>query len=582
MEDLENSFYANSSSNSSDCKYHARATLYRQIAGGFVFIVIWPLIVMDFARFPIGRTAAALLGAVLMVVFNVINQPQVFRTLGESDNLQTIFLLVGMMIISYYFDREGVLTIISVKMFGKSLSLRKILWKVCLLSAVLSAFITNDAACLLIAPLVLNMYAKKSTGNIAKELLPLSLGIATSANIGGAATVFGNPQNVLIAAKSDNVTLSHFLIAELPTAILALLINIGLLHLIFCRVVFHNDDAPTADDQEQLVIDSESQSPAPSIRESRSQRYGQFDRSRNPSETSLIATERENRYASFQTKNTDGTVPIPTYMAGVAQHRQQSIMVTSTRVADIGPAETLTISVNNVTPVWKRSTPEKLFIVWLFLISAVVLITLAINVPSLKKRGVSFNLGLMPIAAAVFTMLVDSILNRKYQHDSMAKIDWPVILMFMGLFVWIEGFKTTCIPNIIFNALKKQMNLTKPLGVIVFTIFIVIGSNIFSNVPLVIIIVDHLDEFCGDGKCQNEVVGPLLLAWVSTIAGNLTLIGSIANLIVAEKAKKSDAKYNLSFLRYLPYGLISTAVITIITVPCVYGLACLASKIISQ
>ena len=577
---MENSFYANSS----DCEYDDRATLYRKIAGSFVFIIIWPLIVMDFARFPIGRTAAALLGAVLMVVFNIINQPQVFRTLGESDNLQTLFLLVGMMILSYYFDREGILTIISVKMFGKSLSLRKILWRVCLLSAVLSAFITNDAACLLIAPLVLNMYAKQSTGNIAKELLPLSLGIATSANIGGAATVFGNPQNVLIAAKA-NVTLPHFLIAELPTAILALLINIGLLYLIFCRVIFRqakgNDDAAT-DDHEQLVIDSESQSPAPSIRESRTQRYSQFDRSRNPSETSLIATERENRYASFHTRNTE-TMPIPTYRPGVIQHPQRSIMVTSTRIADIGADEALTVSVNNVIPVWKRSIPEKLFIVWLFLISAVVLVTLAINVPSLKKKGVYFNLGLMPIAAAVFTMLVDSILNRKYQHDSMAKIDWPVILMFIGLFVWIEGFKTTCIPSIIFNALKKQMNLTKPLGVIVFTIFIVIGSNIFSNVPLVIIIVDHLREFCGDDLCsESNKVGPLLLAWVSTIAGNLTLIGSIANLIVAEKAKKSDAKYDFSFLRYLPYGLISTAVITITTVPFVYGLAYLASIIIKS
>ena len=59
------------------------------------------------------------------------------------------------------------------------------------------------------------------------------------------------------------------------------------------------------------------------------------------------------------------------------------------------------------------------------------------------------------------------------------------------------------------------------------------------------------------------------MAWVSTIAGNLTLIGSVANLIVAEKAK-SCADYNLTFLEYLKFGLPSTIVVLFTGLPVVY------------
>jgi len=59
---------------------------------------------------------------------------------------------------------------------------------------------------------------------------------------------------------------------------------------------------------------------------------------------------------------------------------------------------------------------------------------------------------------------------------------------------------------------------------------------VFSNFPLVILIVDQLDTLCGDNFENYHLLGGSLLAWVSTIAGNLTLFGSICNLIVAEES----------------------------------------------
>jgi Na+/H+ antiporter NhaD/arsenite permease-like protein len=60
----------------------------------------------------------------------------------------------------------------------------------------------------------------------------------------------------------------------------------------------------------------------------------------------------------------------------------------------------------------------------------------------------------------------------------------------------------------------------------------------------------------------------LILAWVSTVAGNLTLVGSAANIIVCEKARSEPKiSYNLTFWGHLKYGFFSTLVIIIVGLP---------------
>ena len=146
--------------------------------------------------------------------------------------------------------------------------------------------------------------------------------------------------------------------------------------------------------------------------------------------------------------------------------------------------------------------------------------------------------------------------------------------MFMGLFTWLGGFANTCIPEILVDSLAPYMNLRTVGGVLLFTVLVAVGSNIFSNVPLTILIVDRIDELCGESSCNGPLPG-LLLAWVATIAGNFTLIGSITNLIVAEKAR-SVAGYNLTFLRYIRFGIVSTLVVMFGCLPIVYFLGTVA------
>ena len=219
-------------------------------------------------------------------------------------------------------------------------------------------------------------------------------------------------------------------------------------------------------------------------------------------------------------------------------------------------------------PLKDRTLREKLFAAWLGFVTILVVVLLAIPPPPVLP--IQFNLGLVPVGAAVITMLMDTILNKKYAYDAMLKIDWTVILMFMGLFVWLGGFQNTCFPEMAFNKMAIFMNIEEFGGTLLFTLFVIIGSNIFSNVPLVILIAYKIQRLCGENECDGPL-GGLLLAWVSTVAGNFTLIGSVANLIVAEKAR-SSIDFRLTFWNYIIFGMVSTTIVLFGMLPIVYFL----------
>ena len=210
-------------------------TIYRKVLGVIIFVIVWPFIVLDMKWFPLGRPAAALVGATLMVVFVVVPQDQVYHVVGSQENIQTLFLLLGMMIMSYYYNREGLLKVVALWIFGQGKPFYRILWKVCVITAIFSAIITNDATCLVLTPLILSEHIKQERHS--KEIPPLLLGIATSANIGSAATFFGNPQNAYIAANA-NISLVVFFATSMPAAVIGLALSVGLLHLIYFRAMF--------------------------------------------------------------------------------------------------------------------------------------------------------------------------------------------------------------------------------------------------------------------------------------------------------------------------------------------------------
>ena len=540
--------------------------LYVQIFGTLIFFLAWPLVVLDTKYFPLGRPAAALVGAAFMVIFNIISQDEIYEIEGKMGNLQALFLLVGMMTMSYYFDREGLLRMVALYIFGEGKPMKAVLWRVCLLAGVMAAFITNDATALVLSPLLFKEFIRQ--GRPKRELLPLALGIATSANIGSSSTIFGNPQNAFISSAAG-IPLIDFFTALLPAAILGLAISIGMLHLIFIRELFgiwvkKGDDEEEATDNVEM---DKVAAPSTSIPEERHTMAMEMDPSADPYLSSQIAEERER----MQQTNPRLTPSGSRHSLRVAKSRSGYSLHSDEKTEGQANGDVQTEDdepVNRIKPFKERTWKELIFAGWLCFIMLFVVVLLTIPPPPTVKS--KFNLGLIPLGASILTMLVDSIINRKYAFDAMARVDWTVVLMFMGLFAWIGGFQNTCIPKRIFDGLAEYMNLHTFGGVILFTVFVIVGANIFSNVPLTILIIDRLPDLCGDEKCTGPL-GGLILSWVATISGNTSLIGSICNLIVAEKAR-STLNYQLTFLRYARFGLASALLVIYCGLPFVYFL----------
>ena len=631
--------------------------LYRQIVGTIFFVAIWPVIVFDFNKyFPISRPAAALVGGTLMVIFYVLDQSEVYKIIGgvEDDrgNLRTLFLLMGMMFLSFYFDREGLLPYVALKIYGRNGSpFKSVLWKVCVVSGFLSALITNDAACVIITPLLLEEHFRQKRDK--KELYFLCLAIATSANIGSAATFFGNPQNAFIASAS-NVNLLQFLISLLPASIIGLLINITLLYLYYlihlkysCRISskcclkdverteMESEDAPNDETNSEIddsghggdivvAQDDDQHQPRslPTIRETTAlERNPPNDENRN----SIIALERDALFASMsmisdtwsrrtsrprrthpinqmphEVDATELTRSLPNLSARPQQSRTYGAIVNLDASFEINRVGTETVTVNmhpnasiadEATPVPQEKKKVKKWkkILFLTMISVVTILVVALLIiPTLTIKPndyqLKFDLGLVPFGGAVIIMLIDCIINRRSAYDAMVQIDWTSILLFVGLFVWLEGFQRTGFPSLVFDKLEDYMKIVgfNVPGILLFTVFVLVGSSMISNVPLTILIVDQVcDLYRGCDPGTSRVVPAMLLAWVATVAGNFTLIGSIANLLVAEKAKTSNHKYILSFFGYLKFGAVSTLLVTLSGLPIVYWMATLSEKIVT-
>ena len=215
------------------------AELPQLICGTLIFLLILPLVLFEFSWFPIGTTSAVLLGAMLMVVCQVVSQEEAYAIIGHRDHLTTIFLLLGMMLLVQYFEREQLLTKLLRRLLRPSLSFPGYLCRICVLSFILSALFTNDAVCAIMTPLLLQFWDVQERSH--NELEVIVLAIATSANIGSVVTIFGNPQMAIIAATTSmppftasQLDLRRSLLYLGPPALIAFFMNLG-----FLLVLYH-------------------------------------------------------------------------------------------------------------------------------------------------------------------------------------------------------------------------------------------------------------------------------------------------------------------------------------------------------
>jgi Na+/H+ antiporter NhaD/arsenite permease-like protein len=174
--------------------------------------------------------------------------------------------------------------------------------------------------------------------------------------------------------------------------------------------------------------------------------------------------------------------------------------------------------------------------------------------PLLLKTGIvtaglllALLLGAPPSLAALLAASALLITRRVDPAGVYAQIDWMLLVMFTGLFVVVAGVERAGLTGLWLEALGATTTASLPALVGVTAVL----SNLVSNVPAVLVLKGWVSGFADAERAW------LALAMASTLAGNLTLVGSIANLIVVEQAR---GRARVDFWTYARVGIPLTLV----------------------
>ncbi len=392
-----------------------------------IVVFLLTYLAMALGGFPglrLDRAGAALAGAAAMVACGALSLDEAYRAI----DLGTLTLLLGMMIVIANLRLSGFFEVVGAWAAAHARYPFFLLVAVVLVCGFFSAFLVNDAVCLVLTPLVCEL-----TIRLKRPPVPYLLAVAMASNVGSVATITGNPQNIIIGSLSG-IPYARFAAALAPVAGLGLLLTIALLALVF---------------------------------------RGEF--------------------WSFETLRAEP------------------------QRAGSQPAEA------------RRHRAHRA------LLAKAILVTLAMMA--------AFFAGLPPPAVAIAAGALMLITRRVDARKVYAEIDWPLLAMFAGLFIVVAGMEKWVV-SARAGAVIGAMGLER---VSVLSAVTVVLSNLVSNVPAVLVLRPFVTALHDPRRAW------LVLAMASTLAGNLTLVGSIANLIVARSAESHGVE--IRFWTYLKAGV---------------------------
>jgi Na+/H+ antiporter NhaD/arsenite permease-like protein len=179
----------------------------------------------------VDRAGVALAGAGLMVASGVLSLDDAYKAI----DLNTITLLLGMMIVVASLRLSGFFAIATTWVAEHAQRPILLLCAVTATSGLFSAFLVNDAICLVLAPLVLEL-----TLRMGRNPVPYLLAVAMGSNVGSTATITGNPQNIMIGGFS-HIPYPTFALALGPIALVGLVVTVGLVAALYRQEFFGGD-----------------------------------------------------------------------------------------------------------------------------------------------------------------------------------------------------------------------------------------------------------------------------------------------------------------------------------------------------
>jgi Na+/H+ antiporter NhaD/arsenite permease-like protein len=366
------------------------------------FLVYLGMILGGLPFLQLDRTGVALLGAIALIAMGAVGPEAAARAV----HLPTILLLFSFMVISAQLRLGGFYTWITSRMGEWPLSPPALLGALVVVVALLSAVFSNDIVCLSMAPVLVEACRRRRL-----DPIPFLLALACAANVGSAATLIGNPQNMLIGGALRLSFAGYSAEAAIPV-VLGLAMTWG-----------------------------------------------------------IIAWRSRGRwaFAGEQTAAPDRRAP------DESLDRWQ----TTKGLAVAGVLVVLFLFTG-----WPR------------------------EVAALAGAGV----------------LLTS--RRMHSNKMLGLVDWELLVLFTGLFVVNHALEQTGLPQAVVSDLAAAgIRLEHPSALFVVTLVL---SNTVSNVPAVMLLLP---------VATHGLAGPVL-ALVSTLAGNLLVVGSIANIIVVDAAAR--------------------------------------------
>jgi len=381
-------------------------------------------------RLRLDRSGVALLGAIAVIALTGESVEQA----AAAVDLPTLVLLFAFMVVSAQMRLGGFYTAVVRHVGARPLSRPALLASLIGVAGALSAVFSNDIVCLAMTPVVARLCLQRGL-----DPLPFLIGLACAANIGSAATLIGNPQNMLIGSMLQ-LPFGAYLVYALPPVLLSLALL--WVWLAFGPGARRGAEALRGPLAQQVPLDD-----AP----------------------------------PFDPWQTTKGLLVATALLGVF-----------------------------------------LFTDW--------------------PREVAALVG-----AAVLLLS-----RRLHSSHVMGYVDWQLLLLFIGLFVVNHAFERTGLAAEAVAWLGTQgVRVTDPGPLLVLGTGL---SNLVSNVPAVMLLLPHLG---GDQEAG------MVLALVSTFAGNLLLVGSIANLIVVDLAARQGVvlDWRRHALTGLPVTLLSLLIV---------------------
>jgi Na+/H+ antiporter NhaD/arsenite permease-like protein len=372
-----------------------------------IFLIVYLGMILGGLPFlRLDRTGVALLGAIALVSINALSLEEAVAAI----HLPTMTLLFAFMVVSAQMRLGGFYDWVTYKFAGLPLSPSGLLAVLIGIAAGLSAVFSNDIVCLAVAPVLIDACKRRQLAPV-----PFLLALACASNIGSAATLIGNPQNMLIGQLLRLPFDGYFLEAIIPVG-LGLIMSWGLI-----------------------------------VWQTRGRWAEAGDAAGSPAAAPELRSERV-PFDAWQT--TKGIV-----------------------------------------------------------VAAVLLVAFLVA-PWPREHMALIGAGILLMS------------RQLHSRKMLGLVDWELLVLFMSLFVVNHALQRTGLTEQAIAYLASVgVRLDQP-GSLFAAIFLL--SNLVSNVPAVMLLIPVV----------HHPMGGVLLALVSTLAGNLLIVGSIANIIVVDAAAR--------------------------------------------